>query len=76
MEPIQNILNRIKWDSALNPCDYSIHYYDRNQDKLVEESCSNLLDNDSSEDKELRVIPFHRIRRVSYKGKVFWERAS
>ncbi|MBW2976355.1 DUF504 domain-containing protein, partial [Candidatus Woesearchaeota archaeon] len=35
MQPIQNLLNKIKWDKREDPKQYSIFYYDRILKKLI-----------------------------------------
>ncbi len=35
MTPIQDLLNKIKWDKRENPNDYEIFYFDRILNKLI-----------------------------------------
>ena len=78
MQPIQDLLNKIKWDKRENPDDYSIFYYDRiikklmqipyNKIKMIEGSFM-VLDNEEESN-----VPLHRIKRVEKNGSVVWER--
>ncbi len=78
MLPIQDLLNKIKWDKRENPDDYSIFYYDRILKKLIKipynkikriEGSFMILDNEEESN-----IPLHRIRKVSKNNAVVWER--
>ncbi len=70
----KDALNRIKWDPRLNPRDFSIHYLDLN--RLKEINFSEIeLQGDFFRLKE-NLIPMHRIRKISWKGRVVWDRRS
>ena len=78
MQPIQDLLNKIKWDKRENPEDYSIFYYDRILKKLIKipynkinriEGSFMVLDNEEESN-----VPLHRIKRVEKNGSVVWER--
>ncbi len=78
MQPIQDLLNKIKWDKRENPKEYSIFYYDRVLKKLIEipytkikklEGSFMILDNEEESN-----IPLHRIRKVTKSNIVVWER--
>ena len=72
MMPIQDLLNRIRWDEAFGHADFRIGYYDRIQHSLVlkaladirfpEDSHSVFEWNDS--EGEAHTIPLHRIKAV------------
>ena len=78
MLPIQDLLNKIKWDIRENPDDYLIFYYDRilkelmqipyNKIKRIEGSFM-VLDNEEESN-----VPLHRIRKVAKNNAVVWER--
>ena len=78
MLPIQQLLNKIKWDKRENPSDYTLFYFDRILNKLVSipynkikrlEGSFMVLDN-----IEETNIPLHRIKKVAKKDAVIWER--
>jgi len=79
MKPVQDIINKIKWDKKLQEEDFEIEYLDFNN--LVSmpytsikkiEGLFMLVEKDG---KEIH-IPLHRIRKVKEKGKVIWQRSS
>ena len=78
MIPIQDLLNKIKWDKRENPKEYIIFYYDRILKKLIPipytkikklEGSFMVLDNEEESN-----IPLHRIRKVAKNNVVVWER--
>ena len=78
MIPIQDLLNKIKWDKRENPSEYLIFYYDRILKKLIKipymkikrlEGSFMVLDNEDESD-----IPLHRIKKVMKSNEVVWER--
>ena len=78
MQPIHQLLNKIKWDKRENPGDYSIFYFDRVLNKLVQipynkikriEGSFMVLDNEEESN-----IPLHRIKKVAKNNAVVWER--
>ena len=78
MTPIQDLLNKIKWDKRENPDDYSILYLDRVLNKLIQipyakikklEGSFMVLDNEDETN-----IPLHRIKKVMKNNAVAWER--
>lgn len=79
MQPIIDLLNRIRWDREENPSDYTIYYHDRIRDTLIEMSYTDIKrieegfmikDIDGIETS----IPLHRIRIVKRKGMIVWQR--
>jgi len=78
MQPIQNLLNKIKWDKRENPEHYLILYYDRILKKLIKipynkikriEDNFMILDNEEESN-----IPLHRVKKVMKDEIVVWER--
>ena len=78
MQPIQNLLNKIKWDKRENPEEYSIFYYDRILKELIEipyeeikrvEGTFMVLDNEDESN-----VPLHRVKKVTKGGYVVWQR--
>lgn len=78
MIPIQDLLNKIKWDKRENPGEYVIFYFDRVLGKLIKipyakikvlEGSFMVLDNVKESN-----IPLHRIKKVMRNDKIVWER--
>jgi uncharacterized protein (UPF0248 family) len=78
MQPISDLLNKIKWDKRENPKEYSIFYFDRILKTLIEipytkikriEGSFMVLDNEEESN-----IPLHRIKRVTKNKDIVWER--
>ena len=78
MQPIQDLLNKIKWDKREDPKLYSIFYFDRVLKKLIKipynkikriEGSFMVLDNEEESN-----IPMHRIKKVAKDNVVVWER--
>ncbi len=70
----KDALNRIKWDSQLNPEEFEIHYLDRKEDKLLKVNFSDIeLQGDFFQYHD-NLIPLHRIRKILWKGKVVWNK--
>jgi len=78
MQPIHELINKIKWDNRENPEQYSIFYYDRILNKLIKipynkikriEGSFMVLDNEEESN-----IPLHRIKKVANNDIVVWER--
>ena len=78
MTPIQDLLNKIKWDKRENPNQYTIFYYDRILNKLIQipytkikklEGSFMVLDNEQESN-----IPLHRVKKVEKNNVVVWER--
>ncbi len=78
MQPIHELLNKIKWDERENPDDYSILYFDRILKKpikipyvKIKRIEDNLMVLDNEEESN---IPLHRIKKVEKNNIVVWER--
>ena len=78
MQPIHELLNKIKWDKREDPEQYLIFYFDRILRKLIKipydkikriEGSFMILDN-----REESNIPLHRIKKVVKDSAVVWER--
>jgi uncharacterized protein (UPF0248 family) len=79
MQPIQDLINKIKWDENEDPSEYVIGYEDRVLKKVIEIKYSDIkriednfmvLDRDNEE----VMIPLHRVRIVRKKDLVVWKR--
>lgn len=78
MLTIKSLLNKIKWDKRENPEEYSIFYFDRILNKLIQipynkikrmEGSFMVLDNEEESN-----VPLHRIRKVEKNNVAVWER--
>lgn len=78
MIPIKDLLNKIHWDKRENPAEYSIFFFDRVLNKLIQipytkikklEGSFMILDNEEESN-----IPLHRIKKVTKNNAVVWER--
>lgn len=78
MQPIHELLNKIKWDGRENPEQYSVFYFDRILNKLIKipytkikavEGSFMVLDNEEESN-----VPLHRIRKVMKGDVAVWER--
>ena len=78
MMPIQDLLNKIKWDKREKPDSYGIFYFDRIEKILIEipyakikriEGSFMVLDNGEESN-----VPLHRIKKVIKNDVVVWER--
>ena len=78
VQPIKELLNKIKWDKRENPKDYSIGYLDRIQNKVIEIGYSEIKNIEGNflvlDREEETYIPAHRIKQVKKKGKIIWKR--
>jgi len=78
MQPIHELINKIKWDKRENPDQYSIFYHDRILKRLIKipyneikriEGSFMVLDNE-----EETSIPLHRIKKVVKDNIIVWQR--
>ncbi|MBI2650129.1 DUF504 domain-containing protein [Candidatus Woesearchaeota archaeon] len=78
MTPIQDLLNKIKWDKRENPEQYSIFYFDRILKKLIKIPYAKIKKLEGSfmvlDHKEESNIPLHRVKKVMKNNAVVWER--
>jgi len=82
MQPVQDLLHRIRWDQAFAEADFEIGYYDRVADRIVRVPFAALhFPEDDSFAFELYVgsgearrVPFHRVREVYRDGWCIWRR--
>lgn len=81
MQPIHELLSRIRWDPEFSRGRFEIGYHDRLEDRIVRvpllevlfpegENAFELIDDDG----ESHRIPFHRVREVCKDGQVIWQR--
>ncbi len=84
MIPIQDLLNRIRWDKEFGKGAFEIGYIDHISRKIVHTPLEKMQFEEGNhfsfkiEDPEgnLQAIPFHRIREVRKDGALIWSRPS
>jgi len=82
MIPIQDLLNRIRWDEAFGKADFVIGYYDRVADTIIRvplrkvffEAGDHFAFELYDDEGELHSIPLHRIKEVYRDGQLIWHR--
>lgn len=84
MQPIQELLSRIRWDSDFGDADFVVGYYDRVERQIIrvpfaelefppeDHFCFELID----ESGDRHTIPFHRVREIWRDGKCIWQRCA
>jgi uncharacterized protein (UPF0248 family) len=83
MEPVQDVLNRIRWDSEYAKSQFTIGYYDRIEDTIIHVPFKELYFDDSDhfdfqivdENGVTHTIPLHRIREIYKNGDIIWRRS-
>ena len=81
MQPIKDLLNKIKWDENLKKDEYIVNYLDSVEKKLIPLKFSEILRVEGSfmvieKDSQETYIPLHRIREVKEGEKLVWQRTS
>jgi len=84
MQPIHELLSRIRWDREFGRSFFEIGYYDRVEEKIIripfEETIRQPGDNFSFQiidrEGEGHTIPLHRVREVYRDGVLIWQRQS
>ena len=82
MIPIQDLLNRIRWDQGFASAEFRVGYYDRVERRIVRVPLRpaelELADHFSIElqapDRELHRVPLHRIVEVYREDVLIWRR--
>ncbi len=82
MQPIQDLVNRIRWDPEFARGHFELAYYDRVENTLVRVPFERVAfppgDHFFFEavaaDGEVHTVPLHRVREVSRDGVVIWRR--
>ena len=82
MQPIDKLLNRIKWDREFGDAAFEIGYHDRVAAIIVRRPLNDLLFEPGNKESFLLMddegvyqrIPLHRVREVYRNGKLIWQR--
>mmetsp|Transcript_44734 Transcript_44734/g.108478 ORF Transcript_44734/g.108478 Transcript_44734/m.108478 type:complete len:669 (+) Transcript_44734:272-2278(+) len=73
--PITEVLRRIEYDPTLAQTDFSVRYYDRVEDKLLEANFDDPNTNISgSATTFIKALPEHRIVSVYFRKRQVWDR--
>lgn len=84
MEPIQDLLNRIRWDPKFGAARFLIGYHDRVTGSIVKvplealsfEAHDHFAFKVIGEDGLVHNVPLHRVREVYRDGDLIWHRHS
>lgn len=82
MQPVQDILNRIRWDEHWAGDEFKIGYYDRIEDRLIVVAFNEIRfpkgDHFTFEvidqEGELHSVPYHRVKAIFRNGDLIWHR--
>lgn len=82
MKPIQELLNRIRWDKEYAKAKFTIGYYDRIEDKIIVVPFRDLYFDDEDhfdfqildEEGMTHNIPLHRVKELYRNGELIWHR--
>lgn len=82
MQPLHELLHRIRWDDEFGRGDFALGYYDRVLDKEIAIPFSSVALDTSGRpalsftdpDGITERIPLHRVRTVYKNGQVIWKR--
>ena len=82
MQPIHELLNRIRWDESFGRADFVIGYLDHVGDHIVHVNLEDVFYEPEDhfrfdvidEDGAVHAIPYHRVREVYRNGELIWQR--
>ena len=82
MQPIQALLNRIRWDGEFGRGEFVIGYYDRLEQDIIKVPLKALHFSEDDHfgfqfidsDGELHSVPLHRVKEVYKDGELIWHR--
>ncbi|UCH47885.1 MAG: DUF504 domain-containing protein [Betaproteobacteria bacterium] len=82
MMPIQDLLNRIRWDEQFGRGKFVIGYYDRVADNIVKVPFERIQFREGEHfafeaieaDGSVHNVPFHRVREVWRDNELIWHR--
>ena len=80
MQPIKDLLNKIKWDKRELPEEYLVYYLDRISQKLIKINYINIKRFEDNfivieKNNEETYIPMHRIKEVRKNNVLVWKRS-
>ena len=84
MQPIHELLSRIRWDREFGLSSFEIGYYDRVEeniiripfDEIIQESGNTFSFQVIDREGIVHSIPLHRVREVFRDGVLIWQRQS
>ncbi len=82
MIPIEDLLNRIRWDKEFGRGSFEVGYFDHKAQRLVRVPFQEMIFEDGnhfsfqieSSEGEWLTIPFHRVKEVLKDGHPIWQR--
>ena len=82
MQPIHELLNRIRWDKAFARGEFELAYVDHQRDALVHVKLEDVFHDPEDhfrigvidEDGNVQHIPYHRVRELRKNGELIWQR--
>ncbi len=82
MQPVQELLSRIRWDKNLAESDFKLGYYDRLEQQLIVVAFKEIIfpkgDHFSFEiidhEGQLHSVPYHRVKAIYQNDRLIWHR--
>ncbi|WP_374086889.1 DUF504 domain-containing protein [Methylomicrobium lacus] len=82
MKPVQEMLNRMRWDKTWADDEFKIGYYDRIEKRIIVVAFKEIFfpkdDHFSFElidqEGELHSVPYHRVKAIYRNGCLIWQR--
>jgi uncharacterized protein (UPF0248 family) len=82
MMPIEELLNRIRWDKEFGKGDFKIGYEDHIEQKVIRVRFQNIRFKEGNHisfqvenaEGKVQTIPFHGVREVYKDGSLIWHR--
>ncbi len=82
MIPLQDLLNRIRWDPEFGRGRFDLGYYDREEERIITVPLHEVVLTEGdhfafqliSPEGETLSIPFHRVRQIYKDGQLIWDR--
>lgn len=83
MQPIHELLSRIRWDEEFASNEFRIAYYDRIEDRLIQIPFHALYFDEQDhfafqvvdQEGETHHIPYHRVKELYKNGELIWHRS-
>ena len=82
MQPVQELLSRIRWDKEYGDADFRLAYYDRIEEQLIRVPFRELYFDEEDhfgfqviDDQGVtHNIPYHRVKEIYRNGELIWQR--